>query len=44
VLAIVAASARKQSEFLLRLADSELVVLLTLNDNVLAIIRACSQS
>src|SRR3546814_18952464 len=43
-IAKILASARKQSGFLLRFADSRGAMLLTLCDNVLAIIRACSQT
>src|SRR3546814_4443112 len=43
-LATVAASARKQRLFLPRLPDNEPTMLLTLSDNVLAIIRVCSQT
>src|SRR3546814_12514542 len=43
-LAIVGASARKRSDFLLGLSDNGRSSLLTLIANVLAIIRRCSQS
>src|SRR3546814_6557007 len=43
-IAKILASARKQRGFLLRFADSRWAMLLTLCDNVLAIIRACSQT
>src|SRR3546814_5636387 len=43
-LATVAASARKQRLFLPRLPANEPTMLLTLSDNVLAIIRVCSQT